>query len=241
MKPDTAVILAAGLGTRMRPLSATTPKPLLPLAGRPIAAHLLDRLRGFGITRVVVNTHHLRDAIAEFAAPHAEITLRDEENLLDTGGAIAAMLADGLLGAEPFLVLNGDTFWLDGPANTLARLTAGFDPACADCRLLLARAAGASGETGMGDFLWPREGALRRRGERDVAPYLYAGAQIVSPALFADAPDAPFSFNALWDRALAAERLEAIVHDGIWCSLSTPEDLRHAEAMMVARAVGNTT
>ncbi len=241
MHPDTAVILSAGLGTRMRPLTLAVPKPLLPLDGRPILAHTLERLRAAQVTTIIVNAHHLAPQIEAFLHDYPGVTLRHEPELLDTGGAIAAMRAESLLPDAPFYIVNGDAYWVDGPADTLLRLTKAFDPARMDAMLLLARAAGAVAETGRGDFVWPPDGALRRRDEQDVAPYLYAGVQIAAPALFAAAPPPPFSMNLLWDRALAANRLGAIVHDGLWFHLSTPDDLCRADAMLAAREVGNTT
>jgi len=238
---DTAVLLSAGLGTRMRPLTLATPKPLLPLGGKPILAHTLERLREAGVKRIIVNAHYLADQIEAFLRPYANVTVTREGELQDTGGAITAMRAKGLLPDAPFYVVNGDTYWVDGPSPTLPRLERAFDAARNDVVLLLARAAGAVAETGQGDFIWPRDAALRRRGERDVAPYLYAGVQLVSPALFTASPSEPFSMNLLWDRALAAGRCDAIVHDGIWFHLSTPEDLAQAQAMLDAREVGNTT
>lgn len=241
MRPDTAVILSAGLGTRMRPLTLTTPKALLRLEGQPILAHTLDRLRAAGVTNILVNAHHLAGQIADFLKAYPGVTLSIEAELLETGGAITAMLAKNLLPQAPFYVLNGDTFWVDGPTDTLGRLAAAFMPAEMDAMLLLARAAGAVAETGRGDFLWPRDGTLKRREERDVAPFLYAGVQIVSPGLFANPPAPAFSMNVLWDRALAANRLGAIIHDGVWFHLSTPDDLERADAVLEAREVGNTT
>jgi len=241
MRPDTAVILSAGLGTRMRPLTLTTPKPLLQLEGRPILAHTLDRLRKEGVQNIIVNAHHLAGQIAEFLQAYPGVVLSVEDELLETGGAITAMVAKNLLPEKPFFIINGDAFWVDGPSSTLGRLAAAFAPEKTDAMLLLARAAGAVAETGRGDFLWPRDGGLKRREERDVAPYLYAGVQIVTPALFADAPPPPFSMNVLWDRALEARRLDAIVHDGLWFHLSTPDDLARADAVLEAREVGNTT
>lgn len=238
---DTAVILSAGLGTRMRPLTLTTPKPLLPLGGRPILAHTLDRLAEAGVSRIIVNAHYLAEQIEDFLRPYPNVTVTREGELQDTGGAITAMLAKGLLPETPFYIVNGDTYWVDGPSPTLPRLARSFDATRCDASLLLARSAGAVAETGRGDFLWPAGGGLQRRGERDVAPYLYAGVQLVAPALFANAPAAPFSMNLLWDRALAAGRLNAIVHDGVWFHLSTPEDLAQAQAVLDAREVGNTT
>jgi len=233
------VILSAGLGKRMRPLTLSTPKPLLSLGGQPILAHALDRLRAAGVKRILVNAHHLAEQVAEFCAAYPDVTLVREAALLETGGAITAMSA--LLPDAPYLIVNGDSYWVDGPKDTLERLAAAFEPEKMDVMLLLARMAGLAGGKGRGDFLWPRDGGLRRRGERDVAPYVFAGVQIVSPALFNNAPPAPFSMNILWDQAMAAGRLGAIVHDGIWFHLSTPEDLAHADAVLAAREVGNTT
>ena len=241
MRPDTAVILSAGRGTRMRPLTLTTPKPLLKLDGRPILAHVLERLQAAGIQRIIVNAHHLAEQMEAFLADYPGVTLLREAELQETGGAITAMLAQNLLPDAPFYVVNGDTYWVDGPSDTLRRLAHAFEPEQMDALLLLARAAGAVAETGRGDFLWPRDGGLQRRGERDVAPYLFSGVQIVTPRLFAHAPTAPFSMNYLWDRALEAGRLGAIVHDGVWFHLSTPEDLERANAVLAAREVGNTT
>ena len=241
MRPDTAVILSAGLGTRMRPLTLTTPKPLLRLEGRPILAHALDRLRKAGVSTIIVNAHHLADQMASFLEAYPGVILSREEELLETGGAITAMRSKHLLPNVPFYVVNGDAFWIDGPHPALGRLADAFDAGKMDVMLLLARAAGAVAETGRGDFLWPRDGSLKRREERDVAPYMYAGVQIVTPALFADAPPPPFSMNVLWDRAIAAGRLGAIVHDGLWFHLSTPDDLARAETVLDAREVGNTT
>jgi MurNAc alpha-1-phosphate uridylyltransferase len=241
MRPDTAVILSAGLGTRMRPLTLTTPKPLLKLEGRPILAHTLHRLREAGVEKIIVNAHHLADRIAGFLEAYPGVVLSVEEELLETGGAIIAMREKNLLPEKPFFVINGDAFWVDGPFDTLGRLAEAFAPEKTDALLLLARAAGAVAETGNGDFLWPRDGVLRRREEREIAPYLYAGVQIVTPALFADAPAPPFSMNLLWDKAMAAGRLDAVVHDGLWFHLSTPDDLARADAVLEAREVGNTT
>ena len=241
MRPDTAVILSAGRGTRMNPLTLTTPKPLLSLYGRPILAHLLERLEAAGVRRIIVNTHYLAEQMAAFLADYPAVTLLHEAELQETGGAITAMRAQNLLPDAPFYVVNGDSYWVDGPSDTLRRLADAFDPQQMDALLLLARAAGAVAETGRGDFLWPRDGKLQRRGERDIAPYLFSGVQIATPALFTQAPAAPFSLNRLWDQALEAERLGAIVHDGVWFHLSTPEDLERANAALESLEVGNTT
>jgi MurNAc alpha-1-phosphate uridylyltransferase len=225
----------------MRPLTLATPKPLLPLAGQPILAHTIKRLEAAGVKHIVVNAHHLADQISRFLQSYPNIVLSQEEELLDTGGAILAMQNKHLLPDAPFYVINGDAFWVDGPTDTLGRLAHAFSPESQDAMLLLARSAGAVAETGQGDFLWPRDGGLKRRQERDVAPYLYAGVQIVSPRLFDNAPPPPFSMNLLWDKAIGEDRLGAIVHDGVWFHLSTPDDLERADAVLDAREVGNTT
>jgi len=242
MSIDTAVILCAGLGTRMRPLSETTPKPLLVLDGQPVLAHIIAHLRAAGVTRFVVNAHYLADQVEAFLRNVPEAVLVREDALLESGGAVAAMQAKGLLPEAPVFVVNGDAYWVDGPTPTLPRMEAAFNPATHDALLLLSRAAGTPSETRQGDFMWPAGGGLTRRPEREVAPYVYAGVQIISPALLAHAPQAEkFSFNALWDGALAQGRLNAIVHDGVWFHLSTPEDLAQAEAVLAAREVGNST
>jgi MurNAc alpha-1-phosphate uridylyltransferase len=225
----------------MRPLTLTTPKPLLKLDGRPILAYVLERLQAAGVTRILINAHHLAEQMEAFLADYPGVTLLREAELQETGGAITAMLAQNLLPDAPFYVVNGDTYWVDGPSDTLRRLSGAFDAERMDALLLLARAAGTVAETGRGDFLWPRDGGLQRRGERDVAPYLFSGVQIVTPKLFAQAPAAPFSMNYLWDRAMEEGRLGAIVHDGVWFHLSTQDDLERANTVLAALEVGNTT
>jgi MurNAc alpha-1-phosphate uridylyltransferase len=230
--PHCAMLLAAGLGSRMRPLTNATAKPLLPLAGRPLLDHALDQLALAGVRRVVVNTHWQGARVAAHLAARAappETLVRPETTLLDTGGAARAALAEGLLGEGPFFVVNGDAFWLDGPTPALRRLAAAFDPAVVDGVLLVHRAFLVLSEVGFGDFMVDKWGGLRRRGEREVAPYVYAGVQLVAPCLFAAAPTAPFSMNVLWDRAMAAGRLRAVVHDGLWFHLTAPDDLSEAE------------
>ena len=251
-----AMVLAAGLGTRMRPLTAATAKTLLPLGGRSLIDHALDRLLAAGVERVVVNTHwqaerleaHLRARVAP------RVVTRREPALLDTGGAVAAALADGLLGGDPgencadadrpgeaFFTVNGDSVWLDGPTPALARLAAALDPAEADAVLLVHRTFQVHSEVGSGDFLLDSLGLLRRGRAREIVPYVYAGVQLATPALFAGAGDAPFSMNAVWDRAIAAGRLRAVVHDGLWFHLSRPQDLCEAESALLAQETSETT
>ena len=242
-RPRTAMLLAAGLGTRMRPLTDATAKPLLPLGGKPLMDHALDRLAAAGVASVVVNAHWQADRIAAHLAARAEagrpphtILLR-EETLLDTGGGVRAAL--DVLGPNPFYIVNGDAFWVDGPCPALERLAQAYD-ATVDGVLLVHRCFQVRAEVGFGDFAVDKWGGLRRRGEREVVPYIYAGVQIVSPALFADAPEGAFSTNRLWDRAIGAGRLRGLVHDGLWFHLSTPADLSEAEYLLQARLTGET-
>jgi MurNAc alpha-1-phosphate uridylyltransferase len=242
-RPRAAMVLAAGNGIRMRPLTEHTAKALLPLGGRALLDHVLDRLAAAGVETTVVNAHWRAERVAEHLdarRPPPRAVLRREEKLLDTGGAVRAALADGQLGPQPFYVVNADTFWLDGPRPALARLAEGFDPAKLDGVLLMHRTFQVHADVGRGDFEIDKWGGLRRRGEREVVPYVYTGVQLVSPALFEGAPDGAFSMNLLWDRAIAAGRLRAVVHDGLWFHLSTPTDLTEAESSMQARAIGGT-
>lgn len=239
--PHTAMILAAGLGTRMRPLTAETAKPLLPLRGRALLDQTLDRLAEAGVTRVVVNTHWQAGKVAahlEARDTGPEVVVRREDDLLDTGGAVAAALAEGLLGNQPFYVVNGDAVWLDGPIPALERLAGAMAIEAADAVLLLHRVAEVAGETGAGDFALDPMGVPRRPDEHEQVPYLFAGVQLLSPAFFAQAPKGAFSMNRLWDAAIAAGRLRAIVHDGLWFHLSTPADLGRAETDLRERFAG---
>jgi MurNAc alpha-1-phosphate uridylyltransferase len=238
-----AMLLAAGLGTRMRPLTDHTAKPLLPLGGRPLIDHALDRLAEAGVTRVVVNVHWQAAVVRAHLAARAggpEIVVRHETALLDTGGAVRAALADGDLHDGPFFVLNGDAFWLDGPTMALGRLRRNFDPARFDVRLLLHRTFQVHAETGPGDFALDEWARPRRRAELEIVPYIYAGIQLATPALFAGMPEGAFSTNLSWDRAIESGRAQAIVHDGLWFHLSTPGDLAEAEQALDARETLDT-
>ncbi len=234
------MVLAAGLGTRMRPLTEATAKPLLPLGGRSLLDHALDRLAAVGVEYAVVNAFWQADrvdaALAGRVVPRVEV-LR-ETQLLDTGGGVRA--ARDRLGEEPFFVVNGDAFWLDGPRPALARLAEVFARGGVDGVLLVHRTCQVHAEVGLGDFVLDPLGGLRRRREREVAPYLYAGVQMIAPSLLAGLPDGPFSMNLAWDKALAAGRLTAVVHDGLWFHLSTPADLAEAEAVLHENRTGET-
>jgi MurNAc alpha-1-phosphate uridylyltransferase len=240
--PRTAMLLAAGLGTRMRPLTDHTAKPLLPLGGKRLIDHALARLAEAGVGMVVVNAHWHAGQIE--AHLHARATrpprtiVRREEALLETGGGVKAVL--DLLGPAPFFVVNGDAFWVDGPRPALTRLAAAFDPAEVDGVLLVHRTFQVRAEVGFGDFAVDKWGYLRRRAEREIVPYIYAGLQLITPALLAGTPDGAFSMNRAWDTAMAAGRLRAVVHDGLWFHLSTPDDLAEAETILQARLIGDT-
>lgn len=241
--PAMSMLLAAGLGSRMRPLTDCTAKPLLPLAGRTLIDHALDRLAEAGVARVVVNAHWHADLVGAHLRARADTPqteLRHETRLLDTGGAVQAALAEGRLGSDPFFVVNGDTFWMDGPRAALLRMAAAFDPARFDALLLVHRAFQVVGDVQLGEFFLDPLGGVRRRAEREVAPYVFAGVQLLSPALFKDAAPGPLGMDALWDLAIEAGRIGAVVHDGLWFRLSTPADLVEAETSLRDRALGET-
>lgn len=231
------MVLAAGLGQRMRPLTEDTAKPLLMLDGRSLLDRALDRMADAGVPEVVVNAHWHADKVAAAVAARSapRISLQREEVLLETGGGVTMALPK--LGQGPFAVANGDSVWLDGPTPALVRLAAAFDPAQMDGLLLLVRSAQVDGEVGRGDFHMDPLGRLRRPKERELAPYIFAGVQVLSPGLFAGAPAGPFSLNRLYDKAIEAGRLFALVHDGLWFHLSTPVDLKRADAFMRAGLV----
>lgn len=239
--PRTAMLLAAGLATRMRPLTDRTAKPLLPLGGRALIDHALDRLADAGVETVVVNAHWHGDLIEAHlrrrVGPPRTVVIH-ETSLLETGGSVKAALE--LLGPEPFFVVNGDAFWVDGPRPALMRLAAEFASSDVDGVLLVHRTFQVSAEVGFGDFMLDKWGLLRRRAEREVAPYIYAGLQLISPALLAGTPEGAFSMNVAWDAAMAAGRLRAVVHDGLWFHLSTPADLAEAETILQAQETGET-
>lgn len=231
---DTAMILAAGFGTRMRPITDHTPKPLVPLAGRTLIDHGIDRLVAVGVKRVVVNTHYKAAMMEDHLAQRrdVEIVLSHEETLLDTGGGVKNALKH--LG-DAFYVLNADVFWLNGRTPALIRLAHMWDPARLDAFLLLQRTTSAVGYDGMGDFVVDPLGRVRRRRELEVAPHIYGGIEILSQRFFAGSPDGVFSLNPLWNKALAAGRLEALVHDGEWFHVGTPQGLAASEDRLLER------
>ena len=235
--PRTAMVLAAGLGERMRPLTEKLPKPLVAVAGKPLIDHVLDRLAAQGVERAVVNVHYLADLIEKHVASRKvpQIVISDERaKLLDTGGGVVKALPK--LGTEPFFHINSDTIWIDGVRPNLERLAETFDAETMDALLLLAATSDSIGYAGRGDFTMATDGRLKRRPERELAPFVYAGAALLRPELFKDAPDGAFSLTALFDRAAAAGRLHGLRLEGVWMHVGTPGAIAEAEAAILASA-----
>ncbi len=229
------MVLAAGLGTRMRPYNGHVPKPLVTVAGKSLIDYGLDRLAEAGVDRAVVNVHHLADALEQHLAARRRprIIISDERGeLLGTGGGIAKALPH--LGDEPFFLINSDTFWLDGIEPNFARLANAYDAARMDALLLLAAAKGSIGYEGPGDFAMLPDGRLRRRGEQETVPYVYAGAAVLAPSLFAALPAGPFPLTALFDRAAAKGRLFGLRLEGLWIHVGTPDAVAAAETALLS-------
>ncbi len=232
--PDTAMLLAAGLGKRMRPLTATRPKPLVEVGGRALIDRALDRVRAAGIPKVVVNAHYMADALEAHLRKRVrdlDLKISDERGLLlETGGGVARALP--LIEADPFFVINSDNLWIDGPVDTLRLLASRWDAARMDALLLVVPLARANCHSGLGDFHMDASGLLRRRASSRVAPFVFTGIQIVAKRLFDDAPEGAFSTNLLWDRAIAAGRAFGMAHQGLWFDVGTPRAVRQTEAML---------
>lgn len=231
----TAMVLAAGLGKRMRPLTDNLPKPLIAVAGRPLIDHTLDHLVAAGVDRAVVNLHWQGDKLSAYLTSRAKpkIVYSDEtEQLLETGGGVAKALPQ--LGSGPFYVLNSDVVWRDAQEDSLLRLAASWRDDDMDALLLVHQTVTAIGYSGLGDFDMDPAGRLTRRLERFVAPFLFTGVQILHPRLFADLPQGPFSLNLLYDRAAENGRLFGIVHEGDWMDAGTPDGLAAAERTLAA-------
>ncbi len=230
----TAMIMAAGLGKRMRPLTATRPKPLVEVGGKALLDHVLDRLRSAGVRNVVVNVHYLADALEAHLATRAgglNVSISDErKQLLETGGGL--IRAEPLIDCDPFLALNSDNLWIDGPADTLKLLASQWDGDKMDALLLLVPQARAIGHKGQGDFHMDRVGRIRRRERSHVAPFVFTGIQIASKRLLRDAPSGPFSTNILWDRAMEEGRAYGAVHQGLWFDVGTPQSIPMTEAVL---------
>ncbi len=229
------MVLAAGLGTRMRPLTDKIPKPLVPVAGKALIDHVLDRLADAGVARAVVNVHYMAEQIEQHLAyrTRPQIVISDERGLLlGTGGGVARALPQ--LGHAPFFHINSDTIWIDSVQPNLARLAEAFDADTMDALLLLAPTADSIGYAGLGDFAMAPDGRLQKRPEQKVSPFVYAGAAILSPALFADVPSGEFSLTALFDRAAETGRLHGLRLEGLWMHVGTPEAVAAAEAAIRA-------
>lgn len=227
------MILGAGLGVRMRPLTLKTPKPLLPLGRQPIIDRLIDKLVAAGFERAVVNVHHLAGKMRDHLSRRAdiEIVISDEsEGLLDSGGGVRKALPH--LGAEPFLVLNGDSVWIDTFPPVLKRLIEQFDPETMDFLMLFSASVQSIGYEGPGDYDLMPDGRARRRRPSHQAAFVYAGVHALHPRVFRDAPEGPFSLNRLWDRAQDSDRLFGLRHHGPWLHAGTPEALDEIEKFL---------
>jgi N-acetyl-alpha-D-muramate 1-phosphate uridylyltransferase len=235
--PNSAIVLAAGLGTRMRPYNGAIPKPLVAVGGKALIDYALDRLAECGVARAVVNVHHLADALERHLAARQKpvVVISDERGaLLGTGGGIANALPK--LGSGPFFLVNSDTLWLDGKKPNFARLADTFDAGAMDALLLLAPTVGSIGYAGKGDFALLPDGRLHRRtGTDEAVPFVYAGAAILAPALFAAAPAGAFALTHSFDEAARNGRLFGLPLDGLWMHVGTPEAVAAADAAL-ARA-----
>lgn len=229
--PDTAMVMAAGLGKRMRPLTASRPKPLVEVAGKTLIDHVLDRLRAAGVGKVVVNVHYLADALEAHLKARAsdfDLTISDERKLLlETGGGM--IQAGPMIGADPFLVINSDNYWIDGPADTLHLLASLWRDEDMDALLLLVAQARAGNHRGQGDFHMNADGRLIRRQKGKIAPFVFTGIQMVSKRLLRDAPEGAFSTNILWNRAIDEGRCFGAVHQGLWFDVGNPAAIKATE------------
>jgi len=233
--PRRAMVLAAGLGTRMHPLTDATPKPLIAVGGKALIDHVLDRLAEVNVEIAVVNVHHLADKVEQHLAGRRgpRIVISDErDELLDTGGGVVKALPS--LGAAPFFHLNSDAIWIDGVKPNLIRLAEVFDPARMDALLLLAATSTSIGYGGRGDFAMAPDGRITRRREGEVVPFVYAGVAILSSVLFSTAPPGAFSLNLLFDRTIEAGRLYGLRLEGVWMHVGTLEAIAAAEAAILA-------
>src|SRR3982751_364699 len=232
--PATAMIMAAGLGKRMRPLTATRPKPLIEVGGKALLDHVLEKLRDAGVRKGVVNVHYLADSLEAHLARRAlglAVAISDGRDLLlETGGGLVQ--AAPLIDCDPFLALNSDNLWVDGPADTLKLLASHWDDAKMDALLLLVPLARALNHKGVGDFHMGRTGRIRRRDRSHVAPFVFTGIQMLSKRVLRDAPDGPFSTNVLWDRAIEEGRAFGAVHQGLWFDVGTPQSIPMTEAAL---------
>lgn len=234
-RPTTAIVLAAGLGARMRPLTDARPKPLIEFAGRALIDHVLDRLADAGVERAVVNVHYLAEMIEAHLASRTRprVTISDERGvLLDTGGGVVRALPE--LGDAPFFIHNSDTVWIERGAPALDTMSASWDASRMSSLMLLAPAASSLGYDGRGDFDMAADGRLSRPAKGAAAAYVFAGVSIAHPRMFDGAPQGRSSLNTFWDRAIAEGRLYGVALDGLWMHVGTPDALIGAEAAVAA-------
>lgn len=235
-RPHTAMVLAAGFGVRMRPITDRIPKPLVPVRGKPLLDHVLDKLAEAGVERAVVNVHHLADQIIAHVATRTvpKVIISDERNqILGTGGAVVKALP--LLGDAPFFHLNADTMWIDGVRSNLARLAEAFDPDTMDLLLLMAPTTSSIGYKGVGDYAMAADGTLKKKREGQIVPFVYAGAAIMRPELFAGAPRGAFELPpAIFDKAEENGRLFGLRLEGVWMHVGTPDAIAAAERAILA-------
>lgn len=236
MNIDTAMIMAAGLGTRMRPLTNDKPKPLVKVAGKALLGHCLDQMKWAGITNIVINVHYRAQMVEQYlehVTEFANIHISDErEQLLETGGGL--LKAKPYLGDKPFFCLNSDNIWTNGPDNALLQLADQWNDDRMDALLLLVPKTQAYCHKGVGDFSLGGEGNIIRRGDDETAPYIFTGIQIISHRLLRDAPSGAFSTNILWDRGIAEGRVFGAVHDAKWFDIGTPQAIPVAESLLAS-------
>lgn len=232
--PKAAMVMAAGLGKRMRPLTATRPKPLVEVAGAALIDHVLDRLADAGVERAVVNVHYLADALEAHLKRHnhgLDIAISDERaKLLETGGGLVKALPQ--IDSDPFVQVNSDNYWVDGPVDAIRLLAQRWEPGRMDALLLLVPQARANCHRGRGDFHMDAGGRISRRKSGRIAPFVWTGVQLLSKGLIADPPSDVFSTNVFWDRAIAAGRCYGVVHQGLWFDVGTPPAIARTEALL---------
>jgi N-acetyl-alpha-D-muramate 1-phosphate uridylyltransferase len=233
---ETAMVMAAGLGKRMRPLTATRPKPLIRIGGKALIDYALDRIEAAGIAKVVVNAHYLPDALEAHLRRSKRafsVTMSDERaQLMETGGGLIQAQRAGLFSGDPILCANSDNIWTDGPYDTIGRMADAWDGEAMDALLLLVPHTRAVGHGGRGDFRMDGAGKLTRRKSGAIAPYIFSGVQLLSRGLLRDPPEGPFSTNILWDRAIEEGRLYGIAHEGSWCDVGTVAAIPKVEAVL---------
>ena len=231
---DVAMVLAAGLGTRMRPLTLDRPKPLVEVAGRTMIDHCLDKLAEAGVARAVVNVHHFPQMVKDHltARTNPAVAISDESGqLLETGGGMIRALP--LLAADPFFCINSDNLWVDGPQDVFRQLSKAWKPDNMDALLLVVPHARAANHKGKGDFHMDANGRLTLRRSGRIAPFIYSGIQLVSQRLLRDAPPGPFGTMVLWKRAMAEARLYGVSHLGLWYEVGSPDAIAPTEEALL--------